>query len=174
MGGATLASARLRAPWSRRLESLGAWLGRRFKKPDFGAKARELFDEAAEAIAGLIAGSDASWAAWLWAVARVVTSLASFWLCVIAADVKVGVAGVVLAYVLGKMAGTLSIIPAGLGIIEGSLAGTLHAVGAPLEAAVLAALLSRLAYHLVPMAIALILFGPLARRAARQAPDLVN
>ena len=166
----TLASARLRAPWSRRIEQVGAWLGRRFKKPDFGAKAREHFDEAAEAVAKLIAGSEASHAAWMWAILRVAASLAAFWFCVVAADVKVGVAGVVLAYVLGKMAGTLSIIPAGIGIIEGSLVGTLHAVGAPIEAALLAALLNRLAYHLVPMATALVLFGPLARRAAREAP----
>lgn len=165
----TLASPRLRAPWSRRLEALAEWAGRRLRKQGWGAKAREMFDEAADAVAGLIAGSEASLSAWAWAIVRVAASLAAFWFCVIAADVKVGIAGVVLAYVLGKMAGTLSVIPAGLGIIEGSLAGTLHAVGAPLEAAVLAALLNRLAYHLVPMATALAIFGPLARRAAHDA-----
>ena len=168
---ATLGSARLRTPWASRVERVSERVGRRFRREGLGAKARELFEEAAQAVSGLLAGSSASWEAWGWASVRVALSLASFWLCVVAADVRVGVAGVVLAYVLGKMAGTLSMVPAGIGLIEGSLAGTLHAVGAPLEAAVLAALLNRLAYHMVPMAMALIVFGPLARRAARQASN---
>jgi uncharacterized membrane protein YbhN (UPF0104 family) len=167
----TLGSERLRAPWSRRIERIVESLGRRFKRPGAGTKARELFDEAATAVAGLVAGSRASWAAWGWATARVAASLAALWLCAIAADVRVSAAGIILAYVLGKMAGTLSLVPAGIGLIEGSLAGTLHAVGAPLEAAVLAALLNRVAYHVVPLAVALVIFGPLARRAAHQAAN---
>ena len=167
----TLGSPRLRAPWARRVERIVEALGRRFKRPGAGAKARELFDEAATAVAGLVAGSSASWAAWGWATARVAASLVAFWFCAIAADVHVSAAGIVLAYVLGKMAGTLSLVPAGIGLIEGSLAGTLHAVGAPLEAAVLAALLNRVAYHVVPLVLALAVFGPLARQAARQAEN---
>jgi uncharacterized protein (TIRG00374 family) len=167
----TLSSERLRGRWARRVEAIAGWFGRRIKRDGLGARAREVFDEAAVGVSGLIAGTSASHAAWAWAIVRVTTSFAALWLCVLALDVHVGMAGLVLAYVLGKMAGTMSLVPAGLGVIEGSLAGTLHAVGVPYEDAVLVALLNRLAYHLVPMAVALVVLGPLARRVAHMAAN---
>ena len=62
------------------------------------------------------------------------------------------------------MVGALSFVPGGLGLVEGSLVGVFVAFGLEYEAALLAALLWRVLYHLLPAAIALLVLGPLLKR----------
>ena len=54
--------------------------------------------------------------------------------------------------------------------MDGSLAGSLTLLGAPYEAALLAALVHRVAYHVVPALVAALLGGPLLREALTRKP----
>ena len=47
----------------------------------------------------------------------------------------------------------VSMIPGGLGIVEGSMAGIFYLFGVPLEQATLASVLFRVIYYLVPFAL---------------------
>ncbi len=77
--------------------------------------------------------------------------------------VKVGV--LVSGYVIGIMAGLLSMVPGGLGVQEGSMAGIYALMGVRLEQAVLAAILFRLLYYLLPYFLILPFYNRLLRRA---------
>ena len=86
-----------------------------------------------------------------------------------AAGAPVALGVLLLAYTASKTAGVVSFIPAGLGLVEGSMVAVLSSFGVSYEAALLGALLNRAVYHLLPAALALIFFGPLLR-SARSAP----
>ena len=80
--------------------------------------------------------------------------------------VKAGV--LVTGYVIGIMAGLLSMVPGGLGVQEGSMAGIYALMGVRFEQAVLAAILFRFMYYLVPYFLILPLYNRLLRRAKIQ------
>ena len=46
-------------------------------------------------------------------------------------------------------------VPGGLGVQEGSMAGVYHLLGVPLEQAVLVSLLFRLVYYVIPFGVSL-------------------
>jgi uncharacterized protein (TIRG00374 family) len=77
--------------------------------------------------------------------------------------VKAGV--LVSGYVIGIMAGLLSMVPGGLGIQEGSMAGIYALLGVRLEQAVLSAILFRILYYLLPYFLILPFYNRLLRRA---------
>ena len=59
-------------------------------------------------------------------------------------------AALVTGYVIGIMAGVASLVPGGFGVQEGSMAGIYALLGVRFEQAVLAAILFRILYYLVP------------------------
>ncbi len=75
----------------------------------------------------------------------------------------------VTGYVIGIMAGLLSMIPGGLGVQEASMAGIYALLGVPLEQAILAAILFRIMYYLVPYFCILPFYNRLLVRAKQQA-----
>jgi uncharacterized protein (TIRG00374 family) len=84
--------------------------------------------------------------------------------------VKAGV--LVSGYVIGIMAGLLSMVPGGLGVQEGSMAGVFALMGVRLEQAVLAAILFRLMYYLLPYFMILPVYNRVLRQAKMQVvPD---
>jgi len=83
--------------------------------------------------------------------------------------VKAG--ALITGYVIGIMAGLLSMIPGGLGVQEGSMAGIFAFLGVRLEQAVLAAILFRILYYLLPYFLILPFYNRLLRRASKQAPS---
>jgi uncharacterized protein (TIRG00374 family) len=80
--------------------------------------------------------------------------------------VKAG--ALVSGYVIGIMAGLLSMVPGGLGIQEGSMAGIYALLGVRLEQAVLAAILFRVLYYLLPYLLILPFYNRLLARAGKQ------
>jgi uncharacterized protein (TIRG00374 family) len=80
--------------------------------------------------------------------------------------VKAG--SLVSGYVIGIMAGLLSMVPGGLGVQEGSMAGIYAMLGVRLEQAVLAAILFRLMYYLLPYLLILPFYNRLLVRAGEQ------
>jgi uncharacterized protein (TIRG00374 family) len=75
----------------------------------------------------------------------------------------------VCGYVIGIMAGLVSMVPGGFGVQEGSMAGVYALLGIRLEQAVLAAILFRILYYLVPYFLILPFYHRLLRRAKQPA-----
>ena len=69
---------------------------------------------------------------------------------------------------VGFFVSTLSFIPAGFGILEGTLAGFFHFLGVPLETALVAVMLFRVVYFFIPFLSCSVLFGRLVRQALRE------
>ena len=76
---------------------------------------------------------------------------------------------VVTGYVIGIMAGLISMVPGGFGVQEGSIAGVYSILGVNFEQAVLAAILFRILYYLIPYFLILIFYSRLLRVAKQQA-----
>jgi uncharacterized protein (TIRG00374 family) len=75
-------------------------------------------------------------------------------------------------FVIGVMAGVLSALPAGIGVQEGSMAGVFALLGVGFEEAVLAALLFRGVFYLVPYLVSLGFYWRLTpRKATQQEPS---
>ncbi len=72
-------------------------------------------------------------------------------------------------YVIGIMAGLLSMVPGGFGIQEASMAGIYALLGVQFEVAVLAAILFRVLYYLVPYFCILPFYNRLLHKARQQA-----
>jgi hypothetical protein len=148
---------------------LAGRLGSRLGRAGFEARVDAFFTRVVAAARQLVSSRWQTAGAWAWAAARLAFSVASLAACLPAVGVRVDLPVLVLAYAAGKVAGMLSLVPAGLGLVEGSLAGVLTAFGTPYEAALLVALLYRVAYHFVPTTVALVFFGPMLREAQRHA-----
>ncbi|MGE5124087.1 MAG: lysylphosphatidylglycerol synthase transmembrane domain-containing protein [Acidobacteriaceae bacterium] len=71
----------------------------------------------------------------------------------------------VTGYVIGIMAGLLSMVPGGFGVQEGSMAGIYALLNIRLEQALLAAILFRILYYLVPYFLILPFYRRLLHRA---------
>jgi uncharacterized protein (TIRG00374 family) len=65
---------------------------------------------------------------------------------------------VVVGFAVGIVLSLVSFIPGGLGIMEGSMAAIFTGLGVPFEVAVVAVLIFRLAYYVVPLIISVFLF----------------
>jgi glycosyltransferase 2 family protein len=62
-------------------------------------------------------------------------------------------------FAIGVIAGVVSMIPGGLGVQEGSMTGTFVLLGVKSETALLAAVLFRLLYYVVPFSLSLIVYA---------------
>ena len=62
---------------------------------------------------------------------------------------------VVTGFAIGMAVGVMSMVPGGVGIQEGTIAGTYHLLGMPLEEAVVVSVLFRVVFQLIPLALSL-------------------
>jgi uncharacterized protein (TIRG00374 family) len=69
----------------------------------------------------------------------------------------------VTGFAIGVTAGLVSMVPGGLGVQDGSMAGIYHLLGVPLEHAVLAAVLFRVVYYFIPFGVSLASYWRLLR-----------
>ena len=82
-------------------------------------------------------------------------SAAALWLCFGALGVTLLPGQLISGFVIGTVAGVASMIPGGLGVQEGSMAGVFNLQGVLLERALLASILYRAVYFMVPYAVSL-------------------
>ena len=75
----------------------------------------------------------------------------------------------VVGFALGLFVSLISLIPGGLGVMEGSMAAVYASLGVPLEDAVLAVLLFRVVHNGIPFLISMTLFRPLFKES-RESP----
>lgn len=115
------------------------------------------------AVAGILGLVAADWAA----------SAAALWFCFGALGIVLTAGKLISGFVIGIVAGVASMIPGGLGVQEGSMAGIFALQGVPLERAVLASVLFRGVYFVLPYLTSLALYRTLLRtqRAALQPVD---
>jgi uncharacterized protein (TIRG00374 family) len=104
-------------------------------------------------------------------MADFVCSIAAMGLIFTALGTSLSVGVLVTGYVIGIMAGVLSMVPGGLGIQEASMAGIYALLGVPIEQAILAAILFRILYYFVPYFCILPFYNRLLVRARQQAAE---
>ncbi|MDA0263419.1 MAG: flippase-like domain-containing protein [Chloroflexi bacterium] len=103
-----------------------------------------------------------------WILVDRVAQLAVLWFCLEALGVQdVGVGVVVTGFAIGIALGVMSMVPGGIGIQEGTMAGTYHLLGMPLEEAVVVALLFRIIFQLVPLGLSVSLYWRVLREAPK-------
>jgi uncharacterized protein (TIRG00374 family) len=109
-------------------------------------------------------------------VALVVTdwtaSVAALWFCFDALGDPISLGVLLTGFALGVTAGVLSMVPGGLGVQEGSMAGLYALLGVPLQKAVLASILFRVVYYLIPYLASLGFYWRLLRQVGRTTPEV--
>ncbi len=86
-----------------------------------------------------------------WQLAIVGLDGLTMWTLLRAVGTHVAIAGVYASFMISSLARTISIVPGGLGVFEGVAVITLHQLGAPVAAALSAALLFRGVSYWLPM-----------------------
>lgn len=94
-----------------------------------------------------------------WALAA-----AALWFCFFALGRTPSVGILFCGFVIGIIAGNLSLIPGGLGVQEASLAGVFALLGTSFTQAALASILFRVVCDFIPFFMSLLLYGLLIRR----------
>ena len=98
-----------------------------------------------------------------------IARVALVWVCFQALGSDAGLGVIATGFAVGVAAGVMSMVPGGLGVQEGSMAGTYHLLGVPLEEAVLASVLFRAVYYTGPFAVSLAFYRA-ALRGNKSAP----
>ena len=91
-------------------------------------------------------------------------SVGVVWLCFDALGEPMRIGVILSGYVIGVMAGVLSLLPGGIGVQEGSMAGVFALLGASFQHALLASILFRAIFFLVPYGVSLPVYGRLLRQ----------
>jgi glycosyltransferase 2 family protein len=92
-------------------------------------------------------------------------TITALWFCFRALGTTVNVGTLITGFSLGITAGFISLIPGGLGVQEGSMAGIYALLGIPLSTAILAAILFRIVYYFIPFLVSLGFYRRLLRGA---------
>ena len=106
-----------------------------------------------------------------WILVDRLAQLAVLWFCLEALGIQGEVGVVVTGFAIGIAVGVMSMVPGGIGVQEGSMAGTYHLLGMPLEEAVVVALLFRVLFQLVPLALSMSLYWRVLRGTPASSPD---
>jgi hypothetical protein len=96
-----------------------------------------------------------------------VASVIVLWFCFDALGPSVTVGALIAGFVIGVMAGVVSMLPAGIGVQDFSMAGIFALLGTQFEQAVLASVLWRGVYYLLPYIVSLGFYWHLLRRLKR-------
>lgn len=147
-------------------------LGQRILRRDFSASLRHFELSLARGVdvmrrrpLNVLAVMILTWIDWF-------ASVFVVWLCFDALGPPIGLGVILAGYVIGVMAGVLSMIPGGFGVQEGSMTGVFVLLGAPFEQALLASILFRGIFFLVPYGVSLLFYGRLLRRnSPDQSPE---
>jgi glycosyltransferase 2 family protein len=81
---------------------------------------------------------------------------------------------VVIGFSTGVFLSLINLVPGGIGIVEGSMAAVFSSFGVPLETAVVATVIFRASYYVLPLALTLLFLRPMlaaGREGFRQSPS---
>ena len=91
-----------------------------------------------------------------------------------AAHYPIPMSYVVVGFAVGIILSLVSFVPGGLGVMEGSMAAIFASLSVPFETAVVAALIFRVAYYVLPLIISVFFFRGMLLQGARAAPDVLE
>lgn len=89
--------------------------------------------------------------------------------CFLATGYPIGIGTLAAGFAVGVFILLISMLPAGLGIMEASMAGLYVSLGVPLEVALISLLAYRVLYYFLPFGAGLVICGPLLREARAEA-----
>ena len=101
-------------------------------------------------------------------------SLMALWFCFQAFDTTLSLGQSISGFVIGTVAGVASLLPGGLGIQEASMAGIFALFSVPFETAVLASVLYRAVYSIIPYLVSLGFYRQILRRRDRETRSAVQ
>ncbi len=94
----------------------------------------------------------------LWIVLDWAVTILILWGAFVAVGYPIPMSWVVVGFAVGIILSMISLVPGGLGVMEGSMAAIFAGLGVPFETAVVAVLIYRLAYYVMPMITSLFFF----------------
>lgn len=120
----------------------------------------------------LLARKDRIVAPTLWITFDWILTLAILWASFRAVGYPVPPGIVVVGFAVGVCVSFASLVPGGLGIMESSMTAVFVSLGVPLEPTVVAVLIFRLVYYVVPLLLSLFLFHGLMGQVAHAATSV--
>ncbi len=108
----------------------------------------------------------------LWIFVDWIVTLLILYTAFIAVGYPVPVSFVIVGFAVGIILSLISFVPAGLGVMEGSMAAVFRSLGVPFETAVVAALVFRFSYYIMPLIVSVFFFRGMLQqsREATAAP----
>jgi uncharacterized protein (TIRG00374 family) len=94
----------------------------------------------------------------LWIVADWMVTILILYGAFVAVHYRIPMTFVVVGFAVGIILSLVSFVPGGLGVMEGSMAAIFSSLSVPFETAVVAVLIFRVAYYILPMIVSLFLF----------------
>lgn len=108
----------------------------------------------------------------IWLIALVMSdwtaSLFTLGFCFSALGKTLTLGELVTGFAIGVTAGLVSMVPGGIGVQDTSMAGIYALLGVPLEIAILAPVLFRIVYYLIPFGVSLVFYWGLVRRLKKE------
>jgi uncharacterized protein (TIRG00374 family) len=104
----------------------------------------------------------------LWILFDWVLTVGVLWAAFWAVNHPLPLSIVIMGFGVGLFFSLVSFVPAGIGIMEGSMTAVFHSLKVPMPESVLAVLIFRLTYQVVPLGVTLFLFHGIVRGAVRQ------
>jgi uncharacterized protein (TIRG00374 family) len=110
----------------------------------------------------------------LWIVLDWIITLLILYAAFRAVHYPIPVTYVVVGFAVGIILSLVSFVPGGLGVMEGSMAAIFASLSVPFETAVVAVLIFRVAYYVLPLIISVFFFRGMLLQGARAAPDVLE
>jgi len=109
----------------------------------------------------------------LWIVIDWAVTMLVLYTAFVAVRYPIPMSFVVVGFAVGIILSLVSFVPGGLGVMEGSMAAIYASLSVPFETAVVAVLIFRVAYYLLPMIISVFFFRGMLLQA-RAAPEVLE
>ena len=110
----------------------------------------------------------------LWIIADWVFTILILYGAFVAVHHRIPITFVVVGFAVGIILSLVSFVPGGLGVMEGSMAAIFSSLSVPFETAVVAVLIFRVAYYVLPMIISVFFFRRMLGQGARATPQLAQ
>jgi uncharacterized protein (TIRG00374 family) len=107
----------------------------------------------------------------LWIILDWMITLLILWGAFLAVHYPIPFSFVVVGFAVGIVLSLVSFVPGGLGVMEGSMAAVFASLSVPFETAVVAVLIFRVAYYILPMIISVFFFRGMLLQSARATPE---
>jgi hypothetical protein len=110
----------------------------------------------------------------IWIIADWVFTLLILYGAFVSVHYPIPLSFVVVGFAVGIILSLVSFVPGGLGVMEGSMAAIFASLSVPFETAVVAVLIFRVTYYVLPTIISVFFFRGMLLQGTRAAPDVLG